>query len=125
MIELFPRPEHVALFDGTTPINGEEPLGANARKGQRLPSIGPAAAVWRKLYPPFPDAVVLLLFETTPTLVAQAAHEDRSASSCFAARLPRGRPGMPGRRDMLDQLTLAIDDEPLPSLRTRPTTRRC
>ncbi len=58
MVELFPRPEHISLWQGA--MLGDEPDWDSMLEGFTATVDWPAAAVWRELHRAFPDSVVLL-----------------------------------------------------------------
>lgn len=58
MIELFPRPEHIALWRDA--LDGREP-DWSSMLGEFTAAVDwPAAALWRELHAAFPDSVVIL-----------------------------------------------------------------
>ena len=64
MIELFPRPEHVAMWHAA--IRGDEPDWEQMLDGFAAAVDWPAAAVWRELHSAFPGSVVLLSVRDNP-----------------------------------------------------------
>lgn len=107
MTELFPRPEHIALWHQA--INGNAPDWDSMLHGFTAAVDWPAAAVWDDLHGSFPESVVLLSVRDDP------AAWWRSFSETILQVMQRG-PGAPDDPwfamsvDMLNKFTPSYAD---------------
>jgi len=116
-IELFPRPEHVALWH-CLPINVENPIGgANASKGSTASVDGLLPHVASSSRAAFPTLSFLLSVRTTSDALC-ALFETILPVILRRAPAPMGA-GMPRRRTSRP-LTLSIDDRSAAIAATRP-----
>ncbi|HVA73586.1 MAG TPA: sulfotransferase [Acidimicrobiales bacterium] len=107
MTELFPRPQHIALWHGA--IRGEQPDWEAMLEGFTAAVDWPAAAVWDDLHRAFPDSVVLL------SVRDDAAAWWRSFSETILKVMQRGPgtaddPWFAMSVDMLDKFTPSYAD---------------
>lgn len=64
MIELFPRPDHVAMWHAA--MRGQEPDWEGMLDGFGAAVDWPAAALWNELHSAFPESIVLLSARASP-----------------------------------------------------------